>query len=255
MKAKRSAAGRAPQRGAKPKQARGKKAPVKKARVNSVDTKPPKPRPARLEQSNFKWPKLAWDDGEWTADVVLPTWKWHLRAIVTPFGTSRRRSTGKARLRVLTADDDRAEPTSAQAKAYAYLVEHQEAIRDALLRAAMKEFNKFLDEHVDELNDELFCRAYGRFPKRVSQPELPRRQIKLSSIYLHAADKSGVAYVGYSFDCDWEDEHGLGMLTHRRRVLVAGHADVSWSSDAYESSPPAVSAKTAVKKPRRTSRR
>ena len=182
---------------------------------------------------------------------MLPTWKWHLRAIVTPFGTSRRKSTGKARLRVLMADAVRAEPTAAQAKAYAYLVEHQEAIRDALLRAAMKEFNKFLGEHVDELNDELFCQAYGRFPKRVSQPELPRSQIKLSSIYLHAADKSGVAYVGYSFDCDWEDEHGLGMLTHRRQVLVAGHADVSWSSDAYESPPPAVRAKPAAKKPRR----
>ena len=42
-------------------------------------------------------------------------------------------------------------------------------------------------------------------------------------------------YVGYEFGCEWEDEHGLGVLMHGTRVVDVGFADTAillWIAEA-----------------------
>lgn len=36
-----------------------------------------------------------------------------------------------------------------------------------------------------------------------------------------------MAYVGYEFRCTWDEEHGMGVMTHKNRVVAIGGADVS----------------------------
>jgi hypothetical protein len=40
--------------------------------------------------------------------------------------------------------------------------------------------------------------------------------------------KDGFAYVGYEFGCTWDDEHGLGFMTHKDRIIDFGGADTSF---------------------------
>ncbi|WP_299606008.1 hypothetical protein [uncultured Tateyamaria sp.] len=49
--------------------------------------------------------------------------------------------------------------------------------------------------------------------------------IQLHTIHIHQIERSGSPYVGYDFYCDWEEEHGLGVLMYKDRVVEIGDAD------------------------------
>jgi hypothetical protein len=48
--------------------------------------------------------------------------------------------------------------------------------------------------------------------------------IGLDSVSVHPLLKEGLPYIGYEFGCTWDDEHGLGVLMHGRRVVEVGDA-------------------------------
>ena len=62
----------------------------------------------------------------------------------------------------------------------------------------------------------------------IERIEQLRSLIGLSNVYVHAVSKDGMAYIGYEFGCTWDDEHGLGVMTHRNRIVEAGYADASF---------------------------
>lgn len=63
----------------------------------------------------------------------------------------------------------------------------------------------------------------------VQSPAHLRRLIGLHDIHVHGLIKDGIPYVGYEFGCDWDDEHGLGVLMHGNRAVEIGHADCSFT--------------------------
>lgn len=72
------------------------------------------------------------------------------------------------------------------------------------------------------------------FPIIESDGDL-RHNIGLHSINIHQLDVDGVPYVGYEFGCEWEEEHGLGVLMHGTRVVDVGFADTAillWIAEA-----------------------
>src|SRR5687768_12811256 len=77
-------------------------------------------------------PKLRWKDGDWIANIVLPAWRGFLSRLGPyNFSSSKRPSTGKARLVIFTPEGQRVEPSAAQLRAWRYAVENQDAVRDA----------------------------------------------------------------------------------------------------------------------------
>ena len=41
--------------------------------------------------------------------------------------------------------------------------------------------------------------------------------------------KDGIAYVGLEFGCEWDSEHGMGVMLHRDRILELSQADSSFN--------------------------
>ena len=70
----------------------------------------------------------------------------------------------------------------------------------------------------------------------VSEDELPTidtmaglsRVMTLEAVSVHQIFQDGVPYVGYEFACDWDEEHGLGILIHKDRIVELGGADTAW---------------------------
>jgi len=155
------------------------------------------------------YPPLAWDLYFWTGPFVLPAW--------AGFRSRRERdrprdftppvSDGSASLNVMTPGDGPAPPAPAQAAAYLHLVEHQEEIRDAILKSVLRNYD---GDQMPDLQD----------------PEELRPLIGLSGVNIFTVAKDGIAYVGFEFRCTWEEEHGLGAMTHAGRVVGVGHADM-----------------------------
>lgn len=50
----------------------------------------------------------------------------------------------------------------------------------------------------------------------------------LGEIFVHQISKCGVPYVGYQFSTRWDQEHGLGVLVHDKRVIKYGGSDTAF---------------------------
>ncbi len=46
-----------------------------------------------------------------------------------------------------------------------------------------------------------------------------------AAINVLAVERDSIAYVGFVLECAWEEEHGLGVLTHLDRIATLGDAD------------------------------
>jgi hypothetical protein len=60
----------------------------------------------------------------------------------------------------------------------------------------------------------------------LDRPTDLRRVMGPSIVHVSPVVQAGQAYLGFEFGCPWEEEHGLGVLTHAERVAAIGHADV-----------------------------
>ena len=45
-----------------------------------------------------------------------------------------------------------------------------------------------------------------------------------------------MAYVGWEFGCTWDDEHGLGVMTHGNPIVNVGAADIAFGWEAKNDS-------------------
>jgi len=104
-------------------------------------------------------------------------------------------------------------PSAAQVNAYRYLLEHEEAIRDALVAAIFEEYpkirrNRLGDGFVEE----------SEMPV-LERPEQLKSYIGLSTIHVLQVVKNDAAYIGFEFGCTWDEEHGLGAMMHQDRIL------------------------------------
>ena len=52
--------------------------------------------------------------------------------------------------------------------------------------------------------------------------------IGVGIVHVLAEAKAGHAYVGFEMGCTWDEEHGLGVLTHIGRVVELGQADTAF---------------------------
>ncbi len=55
-----------------------------------------------------------------------------------------------------------------------------------------------------------------------------RKLIGFQGVFVHTTQKDGIPYVGFCFDCSWDDEHGLGVLMHGTRVVEIGGMDTAF---------------------------
>jgi hypothetical protein len=173
-------------------------------------------------QSDF--PPLTWDQPFWTARIVLPAWK-GFQSRQGPYGavSSKARSGGAARLYVTPPDGkEQAPPSADQVRAYQYLLDHQEAVRDAILNAILETYPGMQDSYgYDE-------EEAAEFMPPVERPEQFKPLIGLSVVHVLKVANGGLACVGFEFGCTWDTEHGLGVMTHKDRIIKVGGADTSF---------------------------
>lgn len=67
----------------------------------------------------------------------------------------------------------------------------------------------------------------GDLPTITTEDDLAK-VIQLEEINVHQISKDGIPYVGYQFLCLWDNEHGLGVLIHDKRVIEIGGSDTAF---------------------------
>lgn len=107
--------------------------------------------------------------------------------------------------------------TQEQVNAVNFLLDNSAKIRDEILKALYRALPE-----IREIYE-------GLVPEITSISDL-KNFIGLSIIHIMESDKDGFAYIGYELGCDWDDEHGIGIMTHKDRVIEIGQADTSFNS-------------------------
>lgn len=185
-------------------------------------------------------PRLRWDGFSWTGTIELPSWK-GFQARTGAYGARSGRA-GRAKLPLrVAATSATTRPGDEQLAAYAYLVEHDAAVQKAVLASILKQYPKLRaayheemgvdpDQDLDDDDDDLIPEirdVLRPLPEIRTASEL-RAVLGVTAIHILDVTKLGVAYVGFELGCAWDDEHGAGVMLHKRRVVEVGQADTSF---------------------------
>ena len=166
---------------------------------------------------------LKWSGFCREARVTLPEWAaFQERSGAYGSLSSTEPSSGTVTL-VFEAPDENWEVSRAQQAAYFALLENGELLKNAILAELLKLYPQWqplygYDNEEAELMPDV----------RVSDDF--RALIGLSNVHILTMEKAGIAYVGYEFGCTWDEEHGLGALTHQNRVVQLGGAEAAFSA-------------------------
>jgi hypothetical protein len=171
--------------------------------------------------------RLTWGNHFWEGKAVLPSWagfQKRLGAYASISGAEP--STGEVQLSVSSPDADIPDaPSEAQIKAFNYVRENDQAMRDKVLEAIFDVYPKWRESYKEFLAEEL----EERMPALHSPSDL-KTLIGISTVHVLSAEKDGLAYVGFEFGCEWEEEHGLGVMSHGNRIIDVGSAEEAFSA-------------------------
>ncbi len=116
--------------------------------------------------------------------------------------------------------------TPEQLAALQYLTDHPDQIRAALFAALADEYPKLKEMYGLDPDDPEMLEW---FPE-VREPKDFARVFGVGNLFVLDERYEGVAYLGLECGCTWDDEHGLGIVLHRDRVIEVGQADIAFSS-------------------------
>ncbi|MFT3712004.1 MAG: hypothetical protein QM817_30550 [Archangium sp.] len=118
---------------------------------------------------------------------------------------------------LVSVGEDGDDVTAAQQRAYRALIKEARATQTVLLDAIVASYPEARRR---------FDGFFMAMPEQVNRKSL-EDLISLTSVCIHDVERGGLAYVGFSFSCAWEREHGLGVMTLGRRIVKLGGADTA----------------------------
>jgi hypothetical protein len=170
------------------------------------------------------FPPLQWDGYSWVGSIKLPSWT-GFQCRLGPYASvsAEAPSDGTTQLRIESPNEEaQAPPSLEQAAAFNLLIDHDQAISMAILQALLDSYPSL-------------CESYGyddaeaaAYMPPVASPDEFQRLIGLSFVHILTESKDGIAYFGLEFGCTWDEEHGLGVMMHKNRVIELGGADTAF---------------------------
>ncbi|HLO53636.1 MAG TPA: ankyrin repeat domain-containing protein [Saprospiraceae bacterium] len=135
-------------------------------------------------------------------------------------------SNGKVNVTIFDELNEDTEPTLEQINAIEYLIDNPDKIKQSLYKALEIEYPKFKEMYGYDENDE---DSRKWFPKVNSIDEF-KKVFGVGNLFILLPHKEGYSYIGLECGCTWDEEHGLGFLLHKDKIIKVGGADEAFSS-------------------------
>jgi hypothetical protein len=149
------------------------------------------------------------DDLWWTARLCLSAWAGY-QSRIGPYASIGKPEPSDGRVKFRIGPDGRgAQPLSSKELSAIAWFEANEPHVSAAVKAAI-------------LN---WCGPYSFEP--INYEDGLKRSMGLYSVNIHQLVCGGLSCIGYKFGCNWEEEHGLGVLMHGTRLADIGFADTA----------------------------
>ncbi len=149
------------------------------------------------------------DDLWWSAMLHLPTWAGYQ----SRFGRY--------------ASIDTSEPSDGKAK----FVFAPDGRAPGPMRAEELQLVSWFEDHEPAVSAAVKAAIIGWHPAPVTPWLASEADLKLNcglySVNVHQLVHGDLPYIGYELGCNWEEEHGCGVLMHGSRLVEIGDADVA----------------------------
>jgi hypothetical protein len=164
---------------------------------------------------------LNWDGMEsWEGEICLPAWAgFQSRGGAYGAEDSEASSDGAARM-LITPATVTSPPAESQRRALQLHIDRGSEIVQSVLAVLPQYYKDLRESWESDLPD---------MPAVPPHSEAFKNLIGLHQVHIHPFEKDGIAYVGLEFGCDWDEEHGLGIVLHGAQVVDIGGADISFS--------------------------
>ncbi len=160
--------------------------------------------------------------GELNGTGVFPHWV-ALQSTVTS-NLCDDHGDGTFYLTVNSPANDHSCPAPEQIAAFQHLIDNAASVFGAALQSVYDEYNSIREDFANCLTPD----EAARLVPDVSAPTQLLPLISLGTITVHRIFSDGLAYIGLSFGCTWDHEHGLGVLIHGSRIVSVGGCDTSF---------------------------
>lgn len=104
-----------------------------------------------------------------------------------------------------------------------WLLDNEASVSDAVKGAIFNAYPALIADY------DYTAEEQGEFMPRVLEPGEMKRLIGLYAVNIHQTRNGTEPYLGFEFGCTWDDEHGLGVLTHGNRVVKVAGSDTARS--------------------------
>ena len=157
-------------------------------------------------------------------EIILPAWK-GFQSRNGPYCSidSPKPSNGKCQIFVIPEYEE--EDWAVQEyhiKAYDYLIENQDEIKQRMLNALINEYSKLQEMYAYEPEEK------EEYMPDVKDTDDFKKILGLSIVHLIDVEKDGYCYVGFELGCNWDDEHGVGIMTYKDRIVKIGGGDTAF---------------------------
>jgi hypothetical protein len=112
------------------------------------------------------------------------------------------------------------EPTDAQRAAYQFLNENEEAVSSSVIQGIF-EYYQFARAEDPNWFDDWDCPAIDSVSDLAGL-------IEFAGVVVTPFDHNGSSLIGFQFQCDWDVEHGLGVLLDKDRVIDIGNGETAF---------------------------
>jgi hypothetical protein len=123
-------------------------------------------------------------------------------------------------------------PTQAQERAFVHFQENQDAICTSVVAAIFPYYQKEYDNRDVPTSGFWKKVMEARFPA-IEGVEGLQHLIRFGALYVLepelSAEGNDRSQLGFAFSCTWDEEHKLGVLFHRDKVVLVGSSDVAWT--------------------------
>lgn len=114
------------------------------------------------------------------------------------------------------------EITEVHENAFNYFVEQQSSILNIAINKIYLNYLSWQEEY-----------GYDEDEKPSLMPDLTciedlKSLIKPQKVYIMDIEMESIAYCGIDFQCRWDDEHGLGIMFHKSRIVKVGGSDTAF---------------------------
>jgi hypothetical protein len=103
-----------------------------------------------------------------------------------------------------------------------WLIENEAGVSEAVKTAVFREYPRLVAEYGYTADEGAVLMP------AIAGPNDLGALIGLYAVNVHQIRNGKVPYLGFELGCTWDDEHGLGVLTHGTRVIEVGGADTAF---------------------------